>query len=144
MLSAFVVTGEGAERRKVPVGTSLIVGRAADSGLVLKDTAASRRHAEIRVAGDSYLCRDLGSRNGTIVNGSPTNICELNNGDRVLIGETLLHFELGSDTADSTVQGKTVFLQTVLDPDGREQESPPASGSQTLLEAAYTLINALS
>jgi serine phosphatase RsbU (regulator of sigma subunit)/pSer/pThr/pTyr-binding forkhead associated (FHA) protein len=144
MLSAFIVTGEGAQRRKVPVGASLIVGRAADSGLVLKDTAASRRHVEIRATGDSYLCRDLGSRNGTIVNGSPTNVCELSNGDRVLIGETVLRFELGSETADTTVQGKTVFLQTVLDPDGREQEPPPTSGSQALLEAAYTLMNALA
>jgi sigma-B regulation protein RsbU (phosphoserine phosphatase) len=144
MVSAFIVTGEGAERRKVPVGASLIVGRAADSGLVLKDTAASRRHAEIRATGGGYLCRDLGSRNGTIVNGSPTNICELNNGDRVLIGETVLRFEIGSESADSTVQGKTIFLQTVLDPDGRAQEPPPTSGSQALLEAAYTLMNALA
>ena len=125
MLSAFIVTGEGGQRRKVPVGASLIVGRAADNGLVLKDTAASRRHVEIRAAGDSYLCRDLGSRNGTIVNGSPTNVCELSNGDRVLIGETVLRLELGPDTGDTTVQGKTVFLQTVLDPDGHEQELPP-------------------
>jgi sigma-B regulation protein RsbU (phosphoserine phosphatase) len=144
MLSAFIVTGEGGQRRKVPVGTSLIVGRAADNGLVLKDTAASRRHVEIRATGDSYLCRDLGSRNGTIVNGSPTNVCELSNGDRVLIGETVLRFELGPDTGDTTVQGKTVFLQTVLDPDGHEQELPPTSGSQALLEAAYTLMNALA
>jgi sigma-B regulation protein RsbU (phosphoserine phosphatase) len=144
MLSAFIVTGEGGQRRKVPVGASLIVGRAADNGLVLKDTAASRRHVEIRATGDSYLCRDLGSRNGTIVNGSPTNVCELSNGDRVLIGETVLRFELGPDTGDTTVQGKTVFLQTVLDPDGHEQELPPTSGSQALLEAAYTLMNALA
>lgn len=138
------MTGEGGQRRKVPVGASLIVGRAADNGLVLKDTAASRRHVEIRATGDSYLCRDLGSRNGTIVNGSPTNVCELSNGDRVLIGETVLRFELGPDTGDTTVQGKTVFLQTVLDPDGHEQELPPTSGSQALLEAAYTLMNALA
>ena len=144
MLSAYIVTGEGAQRRKVPVGTSLIVGRAADSGLVLKDTAASRRHVEIRATGSGYLCRDLGSRNGTIVNGSPTHICELNNGDRVLIGETLLRFELGPEPADTAVQGKTVFLQTVLDPAGREQEPPPPSSSQALLEAAYTLMNALA
>jgi sigma-B regulation protein RsbU (phosphoserine phosphatase) len=144
ILNAFIVTGEGPQRRKVPVGNSLIVGRAADSGLVLKDTAASRRHVEIRATGDGYLCRDLGSRNGTIVNGSPTSICELKDGDRVLIGETVLRFELGSKATDTTIQGKTVFLQTVLDPSGREQERPPASGSQALLEAAYTLMNALA
>jgi serine phosphatase RsbU (regulator of sigma subunit) len=126
------------------VGASLIVGRAADSGLVLKDTAASRRHAEIRATGEGYLCRDLGSRNGTIVNGSPTSICELKNGDRVLIGETVLEFELASDAPGTTVPGKTIFLQTVLDPAGREKEPPPTSSSKELLEAAYTLMNALA
>ena len=144
MLSAYVVTGEGARRRKVPVGASLIVGRASDSGLVLNDTAASRRHVEIRATGGGYLCRDLGSRNGTIVNGSPTNICELKSGDRVLIGETVLRFEMGAESTDATVQGKTIFLQTILDPSGREQEPLPTSGSQALLEAAYTLMNALA
>ncbi|MBD3851177.1 MAG: SpoIIE family protein phosphatase [Acidobacteria bacterium] len=126
------------------MGASLIVGRASDSGLVLNDTAASRRHVEIRATGGGYLCRDLGSRNGTIVNGSPTNICELNNGDRVLIGETVLRFEMGAESTDATVQGKTIFLQTILDPSGREQEPLPTSGSQALLEAAYTLMNALA
>ena len=143
-MSAYVVTGEGTQRKRVPVGASLIVGRAADSGLVLKDTAASRRHAEIRATGEGYLCRDLGSRNGTIVNGSPTSICELKNGDRVLIGETVLEFELASDAHSTTVPGKTIFLQTVLDPAGREKEPPPTSSSKELLEAAYTLMNALA
>ncbi len=90
------------------------------------------------------MCRDLGSRNGTLVNGSPTGICELKQGDRVLVGETTLLFELSVEPAASSVSGKTVFLQTVLDSAGREQEPPPASSSQELLEAAYTLMNALA
>lgn len=140
----FIVTGEGRQRRRVPIGASLVVGRAKDCGLVLPDTAASRRHAEIRSTGDGFLCRDLGSRNGTIVNGSPTHICELAHGDRVLIGETVLRFELGEEPAAVSVPGKTVFLQTVLDSTGRVQESPPTSSSKELLEAAYTLMNALA
>jgi pSer/pThr/pTyr-binding forkhead associated (FHA) protein len=75
MQQGFIVTGEGSQRRRVAVGNSLVIGRAADNGLVLRDTAASRRHVEIRAAGEGYLCRDLGSRNGTIVNGSPTSTC---------------------------------------------------------------------
>jgi sigma-B regulation protein RsbU (phosphoserine phosphatase) len=144
MQQGFVVIGEGSQRRRVPVGASLVVGRAADSGVVLKDTSASRRHVEIRATGEGYLCRDLGSRNGTIVNGSPTNVCELNHGDRLLIGETMLRFELDSDAIETTIPGKTVFLQTVLDPSGREKEPLPASGGKDLLEAAYTLMNALA
>jgi sigma-B regulation protein RsbU (phosphoserine phosphatase) len=139
----YVVTGEGTDQRRLPVGSSLVVGRAADSGLVINDTAASRRHLEIRATGDGYVCRDLGSRNGTIVNGAPTTICELKDGDRVLIGETLLRFELETERANR-VADKTVFLQTVLDPAGREQEPLPSSSSKDLLEAAYTLMNALA
>jgi len=144
MMRGYIVTGDGAHRRRVPVESSLIVGRAADNGLVLKDTAASRRHVEIRATGGGYVCRDLGSRNGTIVNGSPTNICELKNGDRVLIGETMLRFELGTEPVGGTVPGKTIFLQTVLDQAGREQKPPPTSSSKEMLEAAYTLMNALA
>lgn len=140
----FIVTGEGEQSRRVPVGASLVVGRAADSGLVLQDSSASRRHVEIRSTSDGYMCRDLGSRNGTIVNGSPTSVCSLEDGDRMIIGETTLRFELEPDSQPQKVSGKTVFLQTVLDPDGRERELPPTSTSKDLLEAAYTLMNALA
>jgi hypothetical protein len=54
-----------------------------------------------------------------------------------------IFFELGSDPT-TNVPGKTMFLQTVLDPAGREQEPPPTSSSKDLLEAAYTLMNALA
>jgi sigma-B regulation protein RsbU (phosphoserine phosphatase) len=146
MQQGYIITGEGSQRRRIPVGTSLIIGRAADNGLVLRDTAASRRHVEIRAAGDGYLCRDLGSRNGTIVNGSPTHVCELKHGDHLLVGETMLRFELSSKPAISSVPGKTVFLQTVLDSTGQEQmqPQPTASNAKELLEAAYTLMNALA
>ena len=146
MQQGYIITGEGSQRRRIAVGTSLVIGRAADNGLVLRDTAASRRHVEIRAAGDGYVCRDLGSRNGTIVNGSPTHVCELKHGDHVLVGETLLRFELSSEPVASSVPGKTVFLQTVLDSTGQEQvqQQPPASNAKELLEAAYTLMNALA
>jgi len=143
MTQGYIVTGIGEDRQRVPVGPSLIVGRASHSGCVIKDTAASRQHLEIRRSGDGYLCRDLDSRNGTTVNGARTSTCRLSNGDRILIGETLLHFELASEKA-MAIPDKTIFLQTVLDPAGREKESPPSSSSKELLEAAYTLMNALA
>ena len=143
MTQAFIVMGSGEDRQRVPVGSSLIVGRASHSGCVIKDTAASRQHLEIRRTGDGYLCRDLDSRNGTTVNGARTSSCQLRDGDRILIGETLLRFELEAERTPS-VPDKTVFLQTVLDPAGREKDPPPTSSSKELLEAAYTLMNALA
>lgn len=43
----------------------LTIGRQADSAIVLADTNASRRHAEIRPGGDGFVIVDLGSTNGT-------------------------------------------------------------------------------
>ena len=125
------------------VGFSLVVGRASSCALVINDQAASRQHLEIQSTNDGYVCRDLSSRNGTLVNGSPTTSCELEHGDRIGIGETILRFELVEDRAGA-VSDKTVFLQTVLDPAGREQELPPSAVTKEFLEAAYTLMNALA
>ena len=143
MQQGFIVTESGGDRRRVPVGSALVIGRSADNGLVIKDTAASRRHLEILNSDDGYVCRDLDSRNGTIVNGARTKVCELNDGDQILIGETVLRFELGVEKAPGPPD-KTVFLQTVLDPSGREQAQPPSSSSTDMLQAAYTLMNALA
>ncbi len=143
MSRGFIVSEEGSDRRRVPVGSSLVIGRAPHCGLVIKDTAASRQHLEIRVANGGFVCQDLDSKNGTKVNGVQTVACELRDGDVIHIGGTELTFEIG-DAAAAAVPEKTVFLQTVLDPAGRVQAPPPPSRSKELLEAAYTVMNAIA
>jgi FHA domain/DUF1707 SHOCT-like domain len=51
------------------VRTVFTIGRAVDCDLVLRDQTVSRRHAELRRAGDGWMLTDLGSTNGTRVNG---------------------------------------------------------------------------
>jgi len=51
-------------------GPEIIIGRASDSGLPLTDRFLSRHHAKLYVAGDELMIVDLGSRNGTQVNGN--------------------------------------------------------------------------
>nr|WP_275436109.1 FHA domain-containing protein [Pseudoglutamicibacter albus] len=51
-------------------GDSVVMGRAGDAGLHINDQGASRRHAEIVRRGNRVFIRDLGSTNGTYVNGS--------------------------------------------------------------------------
>jgi sigma-B regulation protein RsbU (phosphoserine phosphatase) len=143
MRHAFVISGEDQESRRVPVGSVLVVGRGGSCDLVIRDLAASRQHLEIRNVDGGYVCRDLGSRNGTQVNGSAVSQCELRHGDEISIGQTVLRFELGA-RPEPAPPDKTVFLQTVLDPAGLEKEPPPSSRSKELLEAAYTLMNSLS
>ena len=71
------------------------IGRSSDSAIVLSDAMASREHAIIRRdgAGHCYLT-DVGSRNGTSLNGRPlTSVARLTHGDRIRIGSDELLFE---------------------------------------------------
>jgi sigma-B regulation protein RsbU (phosphoserine phosphatase) len=140
--TAFVVAEEGESRRKVPVGSLLVIGRAGCCGMIVDDLAASREHLEITEENGEYVCRDLGSSNGTKVNGKLTDGCTLSDGDVIRLGDTTLVFEIGEE--DTGVSGKTRFIPTVLDAHGREQEQPPPTRTEDLLEAAYTLMNALA
>jgi hypothetical protein len=65
---------------------STVVGRDADSDIFLGDGSVSRRHAEIRRLRNRFSIRDLGSTNGTRVNGRPVEEQTLRSGDEVEIG----------------------------------------------------------
>ena len=65
----------------------LVVGRGADSTLVVDDPGASRRHARIQRGADGeYVLTDLGSRNGTYVNGLKVRSTPLREGDKIQLG----------------------------------------------------------
>ncbi len=78
-----------------PLGTSTTIGRLPDCDVVLPDPAVSRRHARIVRRGDAYVLSDLGSTNGTLVNGEPVSERELRDGDRITIGAIVLEFRGG-------------------------------------------------
>jgi pSer/pThr/pTyr-binding forkhead associated (FHA) protein len=61
--------------------------------IVFQDESVSRQHARIRRDGDMYLLEDLGSSNGTHVDGIPILSCVLRDGDTVQIGQNLFLFE---------------------------------------------------
>ncbi len=143
MQDGFLVADDGGQMRRVPVGSAVTVGRAAHCSLIIRDSAASRQHLEVVHEGDVFICRDLGSRNGTLVNDQPVDSYELQHGDRIRVGETVLRFELGNH-AESGPPEQTVLLQTVLDPTGRVQELPQAKSSKDFLEAAYSLMNSMA
>jgi hypothetical protein len=81
--------------RRVQIGTEpLVIGRLPECGVVLADSNVSRRHAELRRAGDTVVLTDLGSTNGTRVNGAPIRERTLASGDEVSVGSTRLIFEM--------------------------------------------------
>jgi signal transduction histidine kinase/pSer/pThr/pTyr-binding forkhead associated (FHA) protein len=73
------------------------VGRDAANKLRLNDTEVSRRHAEFVRTPDGYRLRDLGSVNGSFVNEQAARDVLLRPGDQVLIGQTVLVFNLSRD-----------------------------------------------
>jgi Protein of unknown function (DUF3662)/FHA domain len=85
----------GGRRLIVPPGGATI-GRSRDCDIVLDDSGASRRHAELRPHPEGWALRDLESTNGVRVNGRPLHgVQPLHQGDHVEIGSTEIVFELG-------------------------------------------------
>ena len=76
---------------------TMTVGRVGGNDITLDDDSVSRRHAEVEVSGDEVTLRDLGSANGTTVNGGPvTEDMPLSSGDIVQFGIVELMFETGA------------------------------------------------
>jgi pSer/pThr/pTyr-binding forkhead associated (FHA) protein len=67
-------------------GVASSIGRDEHCDVVISAPQASRRHAEIRVDGDTAMVRDLGSSNGTFVNGRRIQQHELRHGDILAVG----------------------------------------------------------
>ena len=94
------VGGSGAGSLVLPNGdrfslteSVISVGRHPDCNLVLADPNVSRNHAEIRPQGDRFAVVDLGSTNGTRVNGVRVDTQLLQDGDEVSFGNTRMRFE---------------------------------------------------
>lgn len=148
MLRGYLIVD--ADGRKVPVEESLVIGRTADSGLMIDDNAASRRHLEIKARPDTFIWKDLGSTNGTIVNGAKMLAGELRNGDKIQIGETTLSFVVSGRPepkleAPEPFEESRLFTETIMDAQGlvKKPDEAPSKTTQ-LLEAVYTVANEIA
>jgi len=70
------------------------IGRAPDNDVVVGDPATSGHHGRIEVRSGSFWISDLGSTNGTLVNGEPVIEKQLSDGDMIAIGQNTLRFTL--------------------------------------------------
>ncbi|HHU10638.1 MAG TPA: DUF3662 domain-containing protein [Intrasporangiaceae bacterium] len=81
------------------MGAINVIGREDDSDIIFDDPGISRRHSEIRVTTDGprlrATVRDLGSTNGTFVNGERVSSQRLEDGDRITIGRTTVTYHAG-------------------------------------------------
>jgi hypothetical protein len=93
----------GRPARHVSVtGAPMRIGRAPECELVLKDSRVSRRHARLQARGGVLVLTDLGSTNGTRVNGHRVTEVVLGVGDRIQVGETSIVVDRAGVAAPGT------------------------------------------
>jgi hypothetical protein len=86
-----LVFGSG---ERMPLGDRTIsIGRLPECEITLADPNVSRRHAEIRPSGPGYVVADLGSTNGTRVNGTTISEHRLQPGDEIAVGNVRIRYE---------------------------------------------------
>jgi len=93
-LAQLVVTEPSAGDRRLRIEGALVrIGRAADNHVVLLDPKVSRHHGELRVRRGTLVYRDLGSTNGSHVNGTKVGEIAVGMGDRIEVGDTTIMVE---------------------------------------------------
>ena len=81
------------------VDNLVTIGRGPDNAIVINNPSVSARHAQLQLTGETYRLKDLGSTNGTQVNGKPVTETLLSFDDRVRFGAAEARFE--SDASGS-------------------------------------------
>jgi pSer/pThr/pTyr-binding forkhead associated (FHA) protein len=91
----------------LPDEGELVIGRSSELDMVLVEDMVSRRHAKITVTEGQIFIQDLGSTNGTFVNGEKVKRARLQEGDRVLVGTSIIKVvatESAPDVAEARAQ----------------------------------------
>ncbi len=96
-------------RRHTITSARTVIGRGSDADVVIGDAGSSRRHAEILWDGERAMLRDLGSTNGTKVNGIRTPEAALANDTTITIGRTEIVFRVLAEAASASAPSSGVM-----------------------------------
>ena len=90
-----LVSTRGSRPVQFDLGGPLIgIGRASDNDVIVDDPMVSRHHCQLKLQHGAYGFTDLGSRNGSTVNGQSVSQIALGPGDRIRIGDTEIEFQV--------------------------------------------------
>jgi hypothetical protein len=90
-----LVSTRGSRPVQFDLGGHLIgIGRASDNDVIVDDPMVSRHHCQLKLQHGAYGFTDLGSRNGSTVNGQPVSQVALGPGDVIRIGDTEIEFQV--------------------------------------------------
>lgn len=87
-------------RQYLLTATKTVIGRGSDCDIVIDDPGISRHHLEIDITKNGVIARDLGSTNGTYVEGHLVPMATLIDGNTITIGRTRILFWASSDPRD--------------------------------------------
>ncbi len=118
---------QGGEFPLVP-GKEIRIGRSNDLDMVLAEDMVSRRHARIAFQGEDIYIEDLSSTNGTFVNGEKIKRSRLREGDRVLIGTSILKVVV-SESVRRTTEEQARRDMEIVAADRRTSQVRSMSGS---------------
>lgn len=127
-------------------GQTVSIGRASECTIPIRDRFLSRKHAEIVSAGGDWILKDLGSANGTYLNGARVQRdTRLQSGDRIRLGDTEIVFLTREQTTDrfmtiSDAAVKTSIAIPVQELDAETNEPVDVPRLQTLNALARELI----
>lgn len=139
-----LVAGSGPlDGRRFELDGEIVLGRE-DATITLADEETSRRHAAIRVVEGAVVIEDLGSTNGTYVDGRRiTTATTLSGGETIKMGQTIFHLEVEAEAEPEFDSGSTRIAQrpeTLADPDRTTMRArpplppePPADPDRTAL-----------
>ena len=131
------IVKKGQKVQSVPVeGTSAVMGREASAPILLDDVLVSRQHARIFAADGQWWVEDLGTKNGTFVNGKKEYRRPLSGDDRIAIGPFVVTFRLAPGErapASKEVLGAPVVKEkpTSIQPAKFEPGRTKSMGSKT-------------
>lgn len=89
-----LVTLTGATKGEsfVLMGNRIVIGRGEKADIKINDAKASREHCEVTKVGMNWVATDLGSQNGILVNDKKVTQQQLNEGDKLIVGQTVFKF----------------------------------------------------
>jgi diguanylate cyclase (GGDEF)-like protein len=131
-----VISGnEMGQRRRVE--SHMVIGRDPSAGLVLTDAGVSWQHVRLEDRGDSWALVDLGSTNGTLVNGQKVPEALLQANDKIVLGRVVLRYEV-HDALEQAYDEQVQRMLNIDDLSGLYVRRRFDSELGTLIESART------
>lgn len=151
MPSLFVIQGRnrGTRYDLTSHEGAMSIGREAGNFVQLDDNEVSRRHAEVRRVGESFVVGDLKSSNGTWLNSRKIERAELASGDQIQVGRTILVYSRDGENAPATGLVDIVpaanadegsrIVRTAREADGSDEQLPDDTQNRWLARARSNL-----